>query len=159
MNGMIEADIYGNVNSTHIMGSSMQNGIGGSGDFARNAYISMFLTPSTAKNGAISCIVPMVSHVDHTEHDVHVIVTEQGLADLRGLPPRRRAQQIIDHCAHPDYRPALQDYLDRATPPDPASTPRTCSTRRCPGTCGTCGTAPCDRTEARNERPLTRKPG
>jgi len=115
MNGMIEADIYGNVNSTHIMGSSIQNGIGGSGDFARNAYVAMFLTPSTAKGGSISCIVPMVSHVDHTEHDVHVIVTEQGVADLRGLPPRRRAQQIIDHCAHPDYRPALQDYLDRAT--------------------------------------------
>jgi succinyl-CoA:acetate CoA-transferase len=114
MNGMIEADIYGNVNSTHVMGSSIMNGIGGSGDFARNAYISMFLTPSTAKNGAISCLVPMVSHVDHTEHDVHVLVTEQGLADLRGLPPRRRAQKIIDNCAHPDYRPALQDYFDRA---------------------------------------------
>ena len=119
MNGMIEADIYGNVNSTHIMGSSMQNGIGGSGDFARNAYIAMFLSPSTARNGAISCIVPMASHVDHTEHDVHVIVTEQGIADLRGLPPRRRAQQIIDHCAHPGYRPALQDYLDRATATGP----------------------------------------
>jgi succinyl-CoA:acetate CoA-transferase len=114
MNGMIEADIYGNVNSTHIMGSRMQNGIGGSGDFARNAHLAMFLSPSTARNGAISCIVPMASHVDHTEHDVHVIVTEQGVADLRGLPPRRRAQQIIDHCAHPGYRPALQDYLDRA---------------------------------------------
>jgi len=115
MNGMIEADIYGNVNSTHVMGSSIQNGIGGSGDFARNAWVSMFLTPSTAKNGAISCIVPMVSHVDHTEHDVHVLVTEQGIADLRGLPPRRRAQQIINNCAHPDYRPMLQDYLDRST--------------------------------------------
>ena len=119
MNGMIEADIYGNVNSTHIMGSSMQNGIGGSGDFARNAYLAMFLSPSTARNGAISCMVPMVSHVDHTEHDVHVIITEQGVADLRGLPPRRRAQQIIDHCAHPSYRPALQDYLDRATATGP----------------------------------------
>jgi len=119
MNGLIEADIYGNVNSTHVMGSSMYNGIGGSGDFARNAYLAMFVTPSTARNGAISCIVPMASHVDHTEHDVHVIVTEQGLADLRGLPPRRRAQQIIDHCAHPDYRPALQDYLDRATATGP----------------------------------------
>jgi len=114
MNGMIEADIYGNVNSTHVMGSSIQNGIGGSGDFARNAWVSMFLTPSTAKRGDISCIVPMVSHVDHTEHDVHVIVTEQGIADLRGLPPKRRAQQVIDNCAHPDYRPELQDYLDRA---------------------------------------------
>jgi succinyl-CoA:acetate CoA-transferase len=115
MNGMVEADIYGNVNSTHVMGSSMLNGIGGSGDFARNAYVAMFLTPSTVKDGTISCIVPMVSHVDHTEHDVHVIITEQGVADLRGLPPRQRAQKIIDQCAHPGYRPALQDYLDRAT--------------------------------------------
>ncbi len=114
INGMIEADIYGNVNSTHLMGSSIQNGIGGSGDFARNAFISMFVTPSTAKGGAVSCIVPMVSHVDHTEHDVHVIVTEQGLADLRGKAPRRRAQHIINTCAHPSYRAALQDYFDRA---------------------------------------------
>ncbi|NNJ12555.1 acetyl-CoA hydrolase/transferase family protein [Chloroflexales bacterium ZM16-3] len=114
MNGMIEADIYGNVNSTHLMGTRIQNGIGGSGDFARNAYISFFMTPSTAKGGAISCIVPMVSHVDHTEHDVHVIVTEQGLADLRGLSPKQRAEQIIEHCAHPDLRPALRDYYRRA---------------------------------------------
>src|ERR1019366_1919021 len=97
----------------------MQNGIGGSGDFARNAYVAMFLSPSTAKNGAISCIVPMASHVDHTEHDVHVIVTEQGIADLRSSPPRGRAQQISDNCAHPDYRPALRDYLDRATATGP----------------------------------------
>ncbi|MCW2695433.1 MAG: aarC [Modestobacter sp.] len=114
MNGMIEADVYGNVNSTHLMGSRIQNGIGGSGDFARNAYTSFFVTPSTAKDGAISAIVPMVSHVDHTEHDVAVIVTEQGLADLRGLPPRRRAQQVVARCAHPDYRPLLEDYLARA---------------------------------------------
>jgi succinyl-CoA:acetate CoA-transferase len=119
MNNMIEADIYGNVNSSHLMGSRICNGIGGSGDFARNAYLAMFLSPSTAGNGKISCIVPMVSHVDHTEHDVHVIVTEQGVADLRGLPPRRRAQLIIDHCAHPDYQPALQDYLDRASATGP----------------------------------------
>jgi len=114
MNGMIEADMYGNVNSTHVMGSSIQNGIGGSGDFARNAYISLFVTSSTAKNGTISRIVPMVSHVDHTEHDVHVIVTEQGVADLRGLAPRQRARRIIDQCAHPDYREALLDYFNRA---------------------------------------------
>jgi succinyl-CoA:acetate CoA-transferase len=123
MNGMLEADIYGNVNSSHVMGSKIMNGIGGSGDFARNAFISMFLSPSIAKGGAISCIVPMISHVDHTEHDTHVVVTEQGLADLRGLPPRRRAQQIIDHCAHPDYRPALQDYLDRAIATTSGHTP------------------------------------
>jgi succinyl-CoA:acetate CoA-transferase len=114
MNGLIEADIYGNVNSTHVMGSRIQNGIGGSGDFARNAYTSFFLTPSTAKGGAISTIVPMVSHVDHSEHDVSVIVTEQGLADLRGLAPRKRAELVIERCAHPDYRPQLLDYSQRA---------------------------------------------
>ena len=114
MNGMIEADIYGNVNSTHVMGTRIQNGIGGSGDFARNAFISFFMTPSVAKGGAISCIVPMVSHVDHTEHDVQVIVTEQGLADLRGLSPKQRAQQVIENCAHPDYRPALREYYRRS---------------------------------------------
>ena len=114
MNGMIEADIYGNVNSTHLMGTRIMNGIGGSGDFARNAYLSIFMTASTAKDGAISCIVPMASHVDHTEHDVQVVVTEQGLADLRGLAPRQRARVIIERCAHPRYRAALQDYEERA---------------------------------------------
>ncbi|MDO5653918.1 MAG: acetyl-CoA hydrolase/transferase family protein [Brachymonas sp.] len=114
MNGMIEADIYGNVNSTHIMGTRIMNGIGGSGDFARNAYISAFMTPSTAKSGKISCIVPMVSHVDHTEHDVQVIVTEQGLADLRGLAPKQRAKVVIAKCAHPDYRDMLTDYYERS---------------------------------------------
>jgi succinyl-CoA:acetate CoA-transferase len=114
MNGMVEADIYGNINSTHVAGTSIINGIGGSGDFARNGFLSCFLTPSTAKNGAISCIVPMVSHVDHTEHDVAVVVTEQGLADLRGLSPRQRAKVIIERCAHPTYRPMLQDYFERA---------------------------------------------
>lgn len=114
MNGLIEADIYGNVNSTHIMGSRIQNGIGGSGDFARNAYVSVFMTPSRAKGGRISAIVPQVSHVDHVTQDVQVIVTEQGLADLRGLSPKQRARAIIENCAHPDYRPHLADYFRRA---------------------------------------------
>jgi succinyl-CoA:acetate CoA-transferase len=114
MNGLIEADIYGNVNSTHIMGSRIQNGIGGSGDFARNAYVSIFMTPSTAKGGKISAIVPQASHVDHISQDVQVLVTEQGLADLRGLSPKQRAEVIIEKCAHPDYRPALADYYRRA---------------------------------------------
>jgi succinyl-CoA:acetate CoA-transferase len=115
MNGMIEVDLYGNVNSTHVMGTRIMNGIGGSGDFARNGFLSAFLSPSTAKNGTISAIVPMVSHVDHTEHDVSVIVTEQGLADLRGLPPRKRARVVIDNCAHPDFRDQLNDYFERAS--------------------------------------------
>jgi succinyl-CoA:acetate CoA-transferase len=114
MNGLIEADIYGNVNSTHIRGSSIMNGIGGSGDFARNAWLSIFMTPSSAKNGGISCIVPMVTHVDHTEHDVQVIVTEQGLADLRGLSPKKRAKVVIENCAHPVFKPALEEYSEMA---------------------------------------------
>ncbi|ATG49888.1 acetyl-CoA hydrolase/transferase family protein [Celeribacter ethanolicus] len=114
MNGLIEADIYGNVNSTHVMGSRIQNGIGGSGDFARNAFVSIFMTPSTAKGGAISAIVPMASHVDHINQDVQVIVTEQGLADLRGLDPKQKAELIIEKCAHPAYRDMLRDYYERA---------------------------------------------
>ncbi|CEA09882.1 Succinyl-CoA:coenzyme A transferase [Arthrobacter saudimassiliensis] len=114
MNGMIEADLYGNVNSTHVAGTAMMNGIGGSGDFARNGFLSTFMSPSTAKGGKISAIVPMVSHVDHTEHDTMVVITERGLADLRGLSPKQRARTVIDKCAHPDFQPLLQDYFDRA---------------------------------------------
>ena len=111
-NAMIEADIYGNVNSTHLMGTRMMNGIGGSGDFARNAGYSIFVSPSLAKGGDISAIVPMVSHHDHTEHDTMIIITEQGLADLRGLGPRQRAKVVIENCAHPDYRDELLDYYE-----------------------------------------------
>ena len=111
INTAIEADIFGNINSTHIMGSSMMNGIGGSGDFTRNAYISIFTCPSTAKDGAISTIVPLVSHMDHSEHSVQVVVTEQGVADLRGKDPVGRAEEVIKKCAHPDYRDELMGYL------------------------------------------------
>ena len=111
INTAIEADLYGNVNSTHIGGTKMMNGIGGSGDFTRNAYISIFTCPSVAKEGKISAIVPMVSHHDHTEHDVNIIITEQGVADLRGKSPKERAQAIIENCVHPDYKNILWDYL------------------------------------------------
>jgi succinyl-CoA:acetate CoA-transferase len=114
INTALECDIYGNVNSTHVNGTHMMNGIGGSGDFARNASYAVFVTKSLAKNGNISSIVPMVTHVDHSEHDVDVIVTEVGLADLRGLAPRERARAIINHCAHPTYREWLRDYFKRA---------------------------------------------
>jgi acyl-CoA hydrolase len=89
----------------------MMNGIGGSGDFERNAFLSIFTCSSVAKGGMISAIVPFCSHVDHTEHDVNVIVTEQGVADLRGKSPIERAHAIIENCAHPDYKQLLWDYL------------------------------------------------
>lgn len=111
INTAIETDLYGNVNSTHISGTKMMNGIGGSGDFTRNAYISIFTCPSVAKEGKISAIVPMISHHDQTEHDVNIVVTEQGVADLRGKSPKERAQLIIENCAHPDYKQLLWDYL------------------------------------------------
>ncbi|MEK6451111.1 MULTISPECIES: succinate CoA transferase [Myroides] len=115
INTAIEFDIYGNVNSTHIGGSKMMNGIGGSGDFARNAYLSIFVTQAASKeNNVISHVLPMVSHTDHTEHDVDILVTDQGLADLRGLSPRERAEVIIENCAHPDYKAELRDYFERA---------------------------------------------
>lgn len=111
INTAIEVDITGNVNSTHVLGRSMMNGIGGSGDFARNAFLSIFTCPSTAKGGKISTIVPLVSHLDHSEHSVQIIITEQGVADLRGKSPTARAKTIIENCAHPDYRGILRDYV------------------------------------------------
>lgn len=114
INTALEFDLYGNVNSTHVSGSQMMNGVGGSGDFARNAHLSIFVTKSLAKGGAISRVVPMVSHVDHCEHDVDILVTEQGLADLRHLAPRERAVLIIKNCVHPDYQAELANYFERA---------------------------------------------
>lgn len=111
MNTALEADIFGAINSTHVLGTKMMNGIGGSGDFTRNAYLSIFSCPSVTKGGCISNIVPMVAHQDHSEHSVDVLVTDQGIADLRGKDPVQRAELIIENCAHPDYRPLLREYL------------------------------------------------
>lgn len=111
INTALEADIFGNVNSTHVVGTKMMNGIGGSGDFTRNAYLSIFTTPSVAKNGAISAFVPMVSHLDHSEHSVNIMISEYGVADLRGKSPIRRAEEIIEKCVHPDYQDLLYQYL------------------------------------------------
>jgi len=111
MNTAVEIDLGGNVNSTHVMGKTILNGIGGSGDFTRNAYLSIFSCPSTAKEGKVSTIVPLAAHMDHSEHDVQVVATEHGVADLRGKDPHERAELMIHRCAHPDYREQLRDYL------------------------------------------------
>jgi len=111
INTALEADIFGNINSTHVLGQKMMNGIGGSGDFTRNAYISIFTCPSTAKGGNISAIVPMCSHMDHSEHSVQVLVTEHGVADLRGKDPRERANAIISNCVDPSYSDLLWKYF------------------------------------------------
>lgn len=111
MNTALEADIFGNINSTHVVGTKMMNGIGGSGDFTRNAYLSIFSCPSITKGGLISNIVPMASHIDHSEHSVDVLITDQGIADLRGKDPVQRAETIIENCVHPMYKELLRDYL------------------------------------------------
>ena len=115
MNTALEMDIYGNVNSSHLMGTHIMNGVGGSGEYTRNSHLSIFMTPSIAKAGKISSVVPMIPHVDNNEHSVQVVVTEQGLADLRGLGPLERADKIINTCAHPSYRPYLKDYIANGT--------------------------------------------
>jgi succinate CoA transferase len=111
INTALEIDLSGNVNSTHVLGTSMMNGIGGSGDFTRNAYLSVFTCPSTAKHGKVSTIVPAVTHADHNEHSVQIVVTENGVADLRGKSPTQRAELIIENCAHPDFREILHGYV------------------------------------------------
>ncbi len=119
MNTPIEFDIYAHANSTLVGGTRMINGIGGSGDFLRNGYLKIMHSPSVRPSKTdplgITCVVPKAPHIDHTEHDLDILVTEQGLADLRGLAPKERAQKIIDKCAHPEYKPILQDYLDLAS--------------------------------------------
>lgn len=114
MNTALEFDIYGNVNSSHVFGTDIMNGIGGSGEFTRNAYISIFMCPSIAKGGKISAVVPMCPHIDNNEHSVQIVVTDQGLADLRGLGPMQRAEKIIEHCAHPAYRDYLWKYVENS---------------------------------------------
>lgn len=118
MNTPVEVDLYAHANSTCVMGSRMLNGLGGSADFLRSSKYSIMHTPSTRPSKddphGVSCIVPMCTHVDQTEHDLDVVVTEQGLADVRGLAPRERAKVIIDKCAHPEYRDILRDYYAKA---------------------------------------------
>ncbi|MGV8073020.1 MAG: succinate CoA transferase [Syntrophobacteraceae bacterium] len=111
MNPAIEVDIYGNANTTHLFGTDIVNGIGGSGEFSRNSYLSILLCTSTVLGGRASCIVPMCPHIDTNEHSVQVVVTEQGFADLRGAGPIQRAKKIIDNCAHPAYRDYLHSYI------------------------------------------------
>lgn len=114
VNSVVEVDLYGHANASAVMGSRVLNGVGGSGDFVRNAFLSVVAMPSMRDGGRISTIVPMVSHVDHTEHDVHMVVTENGVADLRGKSPRERARLMIQHCASERFKGPLQAYFDRA---------------------------------------------
>jgi succinyl-CoA:acetate CoA-transferase len=113
VNSALEVDLFGHVNSTHVNGTRVMNGVGGSCDFNRHSPLAVLALPSTAADGDISRIVPMVPHVDQTEHDIDVVVTEQGVTDLRGKSPAETAASLIEQSAHPDYREDLRAYLDR----------------------------------------------
>ncbi len=114
LNHALEMDVYGNANTSHMMGGKVLGGIGGGGVFAQNAQLSVMLMPSEAKGGDVSTIVPMVTHNDIGEHDIDVVVTENGLADLRGKTPLERARAIIGNCASPLYKEQLCRYLDKS---------------------------------------------
>ena len=124
INPAIEVDIYGNVNSSHLFGTDIMNGIGGSGEFTRNSYLSIIMCPSTVLGGRISCIVPMSPHIDSNEHSVQVIVTEHGFADLRGIGPIQRAKKDyrqlrspgvprLPSCLYPGIRPRTHQARSR----------------------------------------------
>lgn len=106
----IEVDVYGQVNITYI-GDRFIVGVGGSGDHAKASYITIVALPSITGSG-LPRVVPLVYHVDLVDHDVDIIVTDQGWADLRGLSPLEKARAIIEECAHPSYKDILWDYLE-----------------------------------------------
>jgi acetyl-CoA hydrolase len=115
INVALETDICGNVNSTHVFGHNVVNGIARSADFARNSQVSIFSLKSTGKDGKISAIMPFGSHLDHSEHSTKVAVIEGGVADLRGKDPRQRGYEIVNNCAYPSYRDLLHRYLSIAS--------------------------------------------
>ncbi len=114
INSALEVDLSGHANATHVGGTHIVGGMGGGGDFMRHAALSILALPSTAAGGDVSRIVPLATHVDHIEHDVDVVITEQGVADLRGTSPRERAGLLIEECAHPTFREDLEAYRERA---------------------------------------------
>ncbi|MBF0428063.1 MAG: GNAT family N-acetyltransferase [Magnetococcales bacterium] len=113
INSAIEVDLSGQVVSDSV-GRRFYSGIGGQVDFIRGSAMSLggrpiIALPSTAKNGTISKIVPFLtegSGVVTSRGDVHYVVTENGIATLRGKSIRERALELIK-VAHPDFRDTL----------------------------------------------------
>ena len=113
INSCLQVDFNGQVNS-ESMGINQFSGIGGQLDYVRGASMcpngkSILAMPSTAKHGTISRIVPVFepgTTVTTTRTDVHYIVTEYGVANLRGKSLRERARLLIN-IAHPDFRDEL----------------------------------------------------
>ncbi|MCT4633006.1 MAG: 4-hydroxybutyrate CoA-transferase [Firmicutes bacterium] len=113
INSCIEVDMMGQVSSESI-GLRQFSGTGGQVDYVRGSSMaeggkSIIAMPSTAKGGKASRIVPVLksgSAVTTSRNDVHYIVTEYGIADLRGKTLKDRAMALIK-IAHPDFREDL----------------------------------------------------
>jgi len=114
INSCVQIDLMGQINSETI-GTKQFSGVGGQVDFVRGASMcpdgkSIIAIPSTAKKGTVSRIVPKLddgSAVTTSRNDVNYVVTEFGVADLRGKTLKQRAEALIS-IAHPDFRDDLK---------------------------------------------------
>ena len=120
VNSCLQVDLQGQVVSDTI-GLTQFSGVGGQVDFVRGATMSkggrsIIAMPSTAKGGTVSRIVPVIteySAVTTTRNDVNYIVTEFGIAQLKGKTMKERARALIQ-IAHPNFRDALcNDFFER----------------------------------------------
>ncbi|HET7202454.1 MAG TPA: acetyl-CoA hydrolase/transferase C-terminal domain-containing protein, partial [Steroidobacteraceae bacterium] len=119
INGTLQVDLLGQCGSESL-GRTPYSGTGGQSDFVRAANRSrggkaILVLPSTARNDTVSRIVPTLAdgtHVSTSKNDVDYVVTEHGVAQLRGKSSRRRAQELIA-IAHPDFRADLRDQARR----------------------------------------------
>jgi len=113
INSAIQVDLMGQVNA-EMIGSRQFSGVGGQVDFVRGASrspngVSIIALPSTASHGKISrisCDLDPGAGVTTSRNDVHYVVTEYGIVNLRGKSLRERAEALIS-IAHPDFRADL----------------------------------------------------
>jgi len=114
INSALQVDLFGQV-CADTLGYQQYSGVGGQVDFVRASSISpggksIIALPSTNKKNTISRIVSKLSEgtcVTTSRNDVHYVVTEYGIANLRGKTIRQRAEALID-IAHPDFRDQLK---------------------------------------------------
>jgi acyl-CoA hydrolase len=119
VNTALQVDCYGQVCSQSI-GPRHFSGTGGQLDTHRGAQMSpggrgIIALRATARNGAVSTIVPMLAQgaeVTVPSQDVDTIVTEFGIAELKGKSVRARTEALI-RIAHPDFRPWLREEVER----------------------------------------------
>ena len=119
INATMQVDLIGQCGSESL-GFTPYSGTGGQADFVRAANRSQggkafIVLPSTAKNDTISRIVPTLkpgTHVTTSKNDVNYVVTEYGIAQLRGKSAKQRAEALIG-IAHPDFRSELREAARR----------------------------------------------